>query len=111
MLCETCQKGNTVVCTIKGRLDSLTAPDLEKECTTWIEAGKHLLVFDLAELEYISSAGLRVFIATAKKLKARQGDLRFCNARAMVKEVFVIAGLPSMFTLYDSLDAAMGSAS
>jgi anti-anti-sigma factor len=111
MLCETCQKGDTVVCTVKGRLDSLTAPDLEKECTAWMEAGTRLLVFDLSELEYISSAGLRVFIATAKKLKARQGELRFCNAHAIVKEVFVIAGLPSMFTLYDSLDAALGAAS
>ena len=108
MLCENCRKGDTVVCTIKGRLDSLSAPDLEKECTTWIEGGTRVLVFDLAELDYVSSAGLRVFIASAKKLKARQGELRFCNIHGMVKEVFGMAGLTTMFSLYDSVEAALG---
>lgn len=107
MSCESYKQGNAVVLKLKGRLDTVSAPELEKECARWVDAGELLLVVDLAELEYISSAGLRVFLATAKKLKPHQGEIRFCSLRNMVQEVFTISGFSTMFALYDSLDTAL----
>lgn len=104
---ESYKQGNAVILKLKGRLDTVSAPELEKECTRWVDAEEHLIVFDLAELEYISSAGLRVFLSAAKKLKPRQGEIRFCNLRNMVQEVFSISGFLTMFSHFDSLDAAL----
>ena len=104
---ESSKKDQALIIKIKGRMDAITSPELEQECTKWIEAGEKLLIIDLAELEYISSAGLRSILSTAKALKAIQGEIRFCNLTGMVQEVFSISGFSSMFPIFDTLDSAL----
>ncbi|MBP8645565.1 MAG: STAS domain-containing protein [Syntrophobacteraceae bacterium] len=92
---------------VKGRLDAITAPDFEKECAAWIDRGENQFIVDLEELEYISSAGLRSVLITAKRLKSDNGRICFCNTRGMVRKVFNISGFQSMFPMYDTLDEAL----
>jgi len=92
---------------VKGRMDAITAPDFEKECAAWIEGGENDFIVDLGELEYISSAGLRSVLITAKKLKTNNGRICFCNTTGMVQKVFSISGFQSMFPMYDTLEEAL----
>jgi len=82
---------------ISGRLDTSTAPDLEVVVTNDC-AGIEKLIFDLKELEYISSAGLRVFIK-AQKMMNEQGEMIIRGANETVTEIFDITGLLSIFTI------------
>ena len=80
---------------IKGRLDTTTAPNLEAVINELSEDTKEL-VFDMAELEYISSAGIRVLIAAYKKMNLNQGIMRIEKANDIVHEVFEMTGLSPM---------------
>lgn len=101
------KQGNAVVVKVKGRMDAVSAPEFEAECGNWVDAGEKTLIVDLGGLEYISSAGLRSILAAAKKIKATQGSISFCNLLGMVREVFSISGFASMFPIHDSLEEAL----
>lgn len=92
-----------------GRMDAMTAPEFEAECMRWIEKGDTHLIVDFSGLEYISSAGLRVILGVGKKLKAQGGSLSFGGMSGMVKEVFDISGFASIFSVHDSMEAALAS--
>lgn len=95
---------------ISGRLDALTAQELEGKFEQWLEQGEPALVIDFEKLEYISSAGLRVLLAAAKKMKARNGQLYLANLQSNVKEVFDISGFSSIIPIFDTLGAARDAA-
>ena len=80
---------------ITGRLDSTTAPNLETVINELSEDTKEL-VFDMSELEYILSAGIRVLIKAYKKMKENQGIMRIEKVNDMVREAFEITGLTQM---------------
>jgi anti-anti-sigma factor len=82
--------GNSAVFFVGGRLDTATAPQLDEEIKASI-AGAHALVFDFEELEYISSAGLRVILSALKVMK-KQGSLTVRNANADIMEIFDVTG-------------------
>ncbi len=91
---------------IKGRLDAVTVPQLEERLNQWFEQTADKLIFDLDGLDYISSAGLRVFLTTAKKMKARDGKLGMARLRDNVKDVFTISGFIALIPAFDTLGAA-----
>lgn len=76
---------------ISGRLETATAPELQKVVDGGMD-GVTELRMDIKELEYVSSAGLRVLLAAAKKMKAKNGTMTICNANKGVMEVFEITG-------------------
>lgn len=80
---------------LTGRLDTLTAPQLEKELDL---DGVTRLVFDLKALEYISSAGLRVMLGAQKKMM-KQGEMELLNVSDIVREVFDMTGFSAFFTI------------
>ena len=91
---------------LQGRLDALSSPQLEERISQWLEQPGDKLVFDLGELDYISSAGLRVFLTTVKKMKARDGKLCMARLRDNVKDVFTISGFIALIPAFDTLGAA-----
>lgn len=103
------KEADGTVISITGRMDAMTAPDIENRLTELVNAGEKKLVVDLQGLSYISSAGLRSLLATAKKLKTTQGRMVFANLGGHVTEVFRISGFYSLFTVCDSVGAALGS--
>ncbi|WP_027720290.1 STAS domain-containing protein [Maridesulfovibrio zosterae] len=87
---------------VKGRLDAITSTNFEEAVCVLINSGENKIVFDLSELEYISSAGLRAILCSAKRLKAIDGQIAFANINGMISEVFEISGFGSMFNIYSS---------
>ena len=82
---------------LEGRLDTTTAPEFENEIKESLSDVKEL-VLDLSNLEYISSAGLRVLLSTQKKMNT-QGSMVVRNAREEVKEIFEVTGFADILTL------------
>lgn len=101
------QQPKAVVVVVKGRMDAATAPTFETTLADHITAGASRFVVDCGNLEYISSAGLRSLLLTAKTLRTRNGELVFAGLTDVVREVFDIAGFAAMFSIYDSTDAAL----
>ena len=90
--------GAKLTIAIKGNLDTVTSPSLQKEVDA-LGAGVKELVFDFVELEYISSAGLRVMLTANKKMLAAGGAMTIANANPAVKEVFDMTGFSDIFNL------------
>ena len=103
------QEADVWVLAIRGRLDAVSSPQLEERLGQWFEQGGKKLVFNLGELEYISSAGLRVFLSTAKKMKAASGKMCMAALRDNVKDVFTISGFITLIPSFDTLGAAKDS--
>ena len=82
---------------LKGKLDTTTAPELEAELKADID-GVTLLTFDLADLEYISSAGLRVLM-WAQRIMNNQGEMKVCHVNETVEEIFDITGFSDILTI------------
>ena len=93
---------DTTIVKVKGRIDAVTAPEFEKRLAELMAVGDKIFILNFAGLEYISSAGLRSILATAKQLKAKEGKLLFAELQGSVKDVFKISGFGSLFKIYDS---------
>jgi anti-sigma B factor antagonist len=95
---------------IKGRVDSGNAPELESAFQALMDGGRFRLVADLSGLEYVSSAGLRVLISALKTCKRyNRGDLRLSNLPPRIAEVLDLAGMTSLFKIFDDAVGAVGS--
>ena len=95
---------NTGAVTVKltGSLDTATAPDLERQLAPVLGGPVKQLVFDLAQLKFISSAGLRVFQMARKQLKERGGRASFVHLQPQIQEVFeIIKALPGVAIFKD----------
>ena len=96
-----------IVCArLSGRLDSNNAAVVEQALLARIREGHSRLVIDLKNLDYISSAGLRVFLLVAKKLRQQQGQLSLCNLSRPIKQVFEISGFTAILKVCDDIDSA-----
>lgn len=94
---------------LTGRLDAVTAPELERFLTGIIDDGQIRVAVDLTRLDYVSSAGLRVFLVSAKKLKALKGEFCLAGLEGTIKEVIEISGFPSIMPCYDTLAELTGA--
>lgn len=81
----------------EGRLDTITAPELEAELKTSLE-GVTALTFDFEKLDYISSAGLRVLLA-AQKIMAKQGAMKVIRVNDVIMEIFEVTGFSDILTI------------
>ncbi len=97
MKIEKNSDGSNLTLLLTGRLDTATAPQLEAELKQSID-GVTNLVFDMTGLEYISSAGLRVLLAT-QKVMAQQGTMELHNVNATIMDVFEITGFTDILTI------------
>ena len=98
MITSKNQDGNRLTVALDGRIDTLTAPQLESELKPLLN-GITELVLDFAQVAYISSAGLRVLLATQKRMRTAGGSLMITNAVPAVREVFDITGFSDILTL------------
>jgi anti-sigma B factor antagonist len=94
---------------LNGRLDSNTAMGFEQKLFECIENGTQRLILDFQDLDYISSAGLRVILKATKNLKSSEGKLVLCAMQDYVKEVFEISGFDSFLPIEATLDDAVKS--
>ena len=93
---------------VEGRIDSTTAPEFGEALGNQL-GGSHNIVVDLAGVEDMSSAGLRELVTALKRAKTTGGDVRLSAPSDRVREVLDLAGLDSVFTIYDDQVDAVGS--
>ena len=94
---EKKKDGPELTVALAGRLDTVTAPELEKELKVCLE-GVTMLSFDMAELEYISSAGLRVLLSV-QKLMSSQGEIKVFHVNETIMEFFEVTGFSDYLTI------------
>ncbi len=90
-----------VIVGLVGNLDTNTAPEAEAEINSWLEKQTKKMVVDLKDTKYVSSAGLRVFLATTKKMTAAGGAVKFCSPNEVVKEILDISGFSTILDIKD----------
>src|SRR5215475_2665788 len=96
------RNADAVTVNLAGSLDTVTAPDLERQLAPVLSGPVKDLVFDLAQLKFISSAGLRVFSTARKQLKERGGQTSFINMQPQIQEVFeIMKSLPGVTVFKD----------
>lgn len=88
---------NALTIALEGRLDTLTAPELEAVMKDAL-AGTEELTFDFEKLDYISSAGLRVLLS-AQKTMNRQGTMKVIHANEVIREIFEVTGFADILTV------------
>jgi anti-sigma B factor antagonist len=103
------ESGDVRILSFQGNLDTNTSPQAENEINGLIEAGAQKLLVNFEKLDYISSAGLRILLATAKKLKASQGDLKICSLNDTVQEVFDISGFATILSVSKTKEEALSA--
>ena len=95
---------------VSGRIDSSTAPQLEQALDKIIRDGRYRIVVDLADTDFMSSAGLRALLAALKQVRRfNRGDLRLANLPDRIRKAFDLAGLLEVFKVYDNSVDAVGS--
>jgi anti-anti-sigma factor len=104
---DTEKIGDVRVVRLQGRLGEVSAPQFEDKMKEMIEEGELLFVVDLGGLEYISSAGLRSILSTAKELKKLDGHLFLSGLRGPVREVFEISHFVDIFRIFGSVQEAL----
>lgn len=91
------QKDTLLTIIVEGRLDTVTAPELDNELKSSLE-GVTELVFDFTKLEYISSAGLRVILSAQKQMN-KQGSMKVVNVGSEIREIFDVTGFSDILTI------------
>ena len=91
------KNGSALTVALEGRLDTMTAPELEEKLNAALTDVTEL-TFDLEKLEYISSAGLRVLLS-AQKTMNRQGSMKVLHANEMILEIFEVTGFSDILTI------------
>ena len=97
---------NYAVVTLKGSLDTLTAPNTTKYLNDVISAGRVNIVADFSAVDYTSSAGLRVLLAAVKEARSRGGDLCLAGVRPDVHKVLTMSGFTSILKVFPDVNAA-----
>jgi anti-sigma B factor antagonist len=90
-----------------GKMDTRTSPDAEKYLSKLIDQGANNIVMNLEELDFISSTGLRVILATGKKLMSSSGKLTICSPNITVNDVLKMSGFNRMFGVFDTEEEAL----
>ncbi len=103
------ERKDVTIVYLKGRLDVHLSAEIETELNKIIDEGKNKLLLSLKDVEYLSSSGLRVFIATSRKLKEKNGELKLMKLNETAKKIFKIVELIDMFDIYESEEDALKS--
>ena len=100
-------QGGINIYKINGQLNSNTSQGLEDKLIRAIDGGSKSMIIDFKNLDYISSAGLRVILKAIKALKREDGKIMLCDMQDYVKEVFEISGLDSLMPIFGSMGDAL----
>ena len=104
----TTQESNGVtVVGFEGKLDTNTCPDAEVLMKKTLDDGAKKILVDFTKLDFVSSAGLRVLLFTAKRLESSGGALRICGLNETVGEIFEISGFDTILSVFGTNEDAL----
>jgi anti-sigma B factor antagonist len=104
---EPTQLEKAVVLKVTGRMDAENAHEFEEACDRWISQGTRHLIAELDGLQYVSSMGLRSFLAVAQKLQSKSGSLSLAGLTGLPRQVFEMTRLIGVFPVYESTQQAI----
>lgn len=107
MQIEPMHQENAIVFKITGRIDASTSSEFEQIIFKALEEKKPLVLLSCADLEFISSSGLRVLLMAAKRLKSTDRLFGICGLNPSIREVFDVSGFSNLFNMYDSAEDAI----
>ncbi len=96
-----------IVLRIEGRLDAPSSPTLEKKIHSLLEEDHLFLVLDFSQIDYLSSAGMRLLLSTTKKLKAKGGSLALFSIVEEVMEIIKLAGFEKILNIFKTEQEAL----
>ncbi|MCY4050530.1 MAG: STAS domain-containing protein [Gammaproteobacteria bacterium] len=103
------QEQNAYILKVSGRIDGSNAAEFQSKIQDSIPQEASTVILDLNDLDYISSAGLRVILLLAKNLKGKKGKLSMCSVSGPVKDVFTISGFSAIIPTYDNRESALSA--
>lgn len=103
------QREHVTVVNVEGSIDGLTSPELEQALRQELAAGHTRLVLGMGGVDYTSSAGLRVMLATVKEARAQGGDLRVADVREHVRKVLDLSGFTGILKFFPDTATAVAS--
>lgn len=103
---QTSQQDGLSIITLEGFVDAHTAPQFESAVQTEMDAGRTKIIVDCSKLNYISSAGLGVFMSFIEELRETGGDIKICGLVPKVKHTFDILGFQDIFDMVDDVPTA-----
>ncbi len=95
------ESGNTSIIDISGDLDAHTSVELERAIQDLIDKGRTNIIINFSNLNYISSAGLGVFMSFIDEVRSKGGDIKFSNMPEKIFQVFDLLGFPLLYEIYD----------
>ena len=98
-----------IVLEVTGRIDSVTAESFDKTMTGLLDEMPRSLVLDFANVEFLSSAGIRVLMLAARRTRASGIRLALCSLRGNINQIFVISGIVPIFSIHADRAAALSS--
>jgi anti-anti-sigma factor len=102
-------EGTAVVVSLDGRLDGITAPDLEARIAAIVERGDTRVVLECSQMSYVSSAGLRVLLVSARKCQQGGGKLALAALQSECRSVLEMSGFLSIIECHESSEAALAA--
>jgi anti-anti-sigma factor len=109
MTIEPIELEKAVLLKVTGRMDAENAREFEQACETWITRGAKHLIADLNGLQYVSSMGLRSFLAVAQKLQSTSGSLILCGLHGLPRQVFEMTRLIGVFPVFETTEQAIAT--
>jgi len=105
---ETIRMEKVDVVKAAGRIDSHSSPELKDAFDVLLNDGRNMLVFDMSEVEFLSSSGVWVLLETQKRARRRsKGDLVLANPSENIKKTLDLAGLMHFMKIFDGVDTAV----
>lgn len=101
------QRGDLIILRLKGRLDAISSPGIEKQVFENINNGWHNMLFDFSEVDYLSSAGMRMLLSTSRKLKTLSGQLVVSGVNINVMDVLKMSGFDHVLDIVSSEEEAL----
>jgi anti-sigma B factor antagonist len=108
---ETRQEGDYAVVELTGEVDVYTAPKLRECLVELVDEGRHHLLVDLEKVEFLDSTALGVLVGGLKRVRSHGGSLSLVCTQDRLLKIFRITGLTKVFSIFDSVDAAISAAS
>ena len=108
---KSTKEGDVLIFEPEGRIHGTNARDVETAFLDKVRGGELVILVDFSEVDFISSAGLRVLLMVAKEVKARSGRIELCSMRDYLKEVFEVSGFNAIFQIHEARSDGLASLS